>query len=129
MEDFPEPPGVLAGLTHEERIDEFFRLLSEGAKVKPAANAVHISWSGLYARRREDPAFAKRWEDAKRITVTHLEDEAFRRAMNGSDKLMEVLLKAHAPEKYRERQEVTHKGGMSFNVFTGMPTDDVDDLV
>ena len=50
--------------------------------------------------------------------------------MNGSDKLMEVMLKAHAPEKYRERSEVKHSGGMAFNVFTGMPTgDDVDDLV
>ena len=127
--EHPEPPGVSAGLTHEERIDEFFRMLSEGVKVRAAAAAVAVSWSLLYRYRREQPEFAKRWEDAKRITVQRLEDEAYRRALDGSDKLMELMLKAHAPEKYRERSEVRVAGGMSLQVITGMPDAPVDDLL
>lgn len=128
MEEPIEPPGLIAGLTHEERVDEFIRLLSEGVRVRAASAAVSISFATFYRMRNADPAFAKRWEDAQRVTVQRLEDEAYRRAMNGSDKLMEIMLKAHDPERYRERSEVRHAGGLSLQVVTGIP-DSVDDLV
>ena len=117
----PEPPGVVDGLTHEERVDEFIRLLSEGNRVRAAAAAVGITPSALYRKRKTKPDFDKAWTDALRVTVEKLESEAMRRAMNGSDKLMEFMLKALAPEKYRERSETRLTGGVSLQVITGMP--------
>lgn len=129
MEDLPEPPGVLAGYTYEERIDEFFRLLAEGNYARTAASAVSIHPTTLYRKRREDPAFAKRWEDAQRICIESIESALYKRALKNSDKAAELLLKALAPEKYRERSEVRHAGGVTINVNTGIPTSDVDDML
>lgn len=98
----PEPPGLIDGLTREERTDEFFRLLAAGVTVRTAAASVALNWSTLYAQRREDPAFAKRWEDATRIKVGHLVEEAERRAMRGSDKLLMFLLTNYAPERFKK---------------------------
>lgn len=112
-ENLPEPPGVVAGMTREEREDEFIRLLGEGEKVKHAAAAVSIHFVTLYRRRNADPEFAKRWEDAQRIPVQRLEGEALRRAMRGSDRLLEFLLKSLAPERFGEKQrlELTNPDG------------------
>lgn len=125
----PEPPGVVAGFTHEERVDEFFRLLSEGNHVRHAAAAVALQPTTLYRKRREDPEFAKRWEDAQRVPVGKLEAEGLRRAMAGSDKLLMFMLASLDPAKYGNKQELTHKGGVALNVITGMPASAVDDML
>jgi hypothetical protein len=125
----PEPPGVVSGLTHEERIDEFLRLLSQGCRVRDAASSVSLAFSGLYNRRRTDPAFAKRWEDATRVKVEHLVAEAERRAMAGSDKILMFLLSSYAPEKFKQRTALEHQGALSLQVVTGLPDTVVDDLL
>lgn len=128
-ENVPEPPGVVAGFTFEERVDEFIRLLSEGNRVRQAAAAVAISYATFYRRRREDPEFAKRWEDALRVPVAKLEAEGLRRAMAGSDKLLIFMLSNMDPERFSNRQEIKHAGNVALNVVTGLPTPDVDDLL
>lgn len=119
MEDLPEPPGVVAGLTREEREEEFLRLLSEGVRVRNAANAVAILPPTLYRKRRQDPVFAQRWEDAQRIKVGHLIQEAERRAMSGSDKLLMFLLTNYAPDKFKKAStlEISNPDG-SLNMST-----------
>jgi hypothetical protein len=109
----PEPPGVLEGLTREEREEEFFRLLGQGCRVREAAAAVKLNWSHLYAKRRGDEAFAKRWESATRIRVEHLVAEAERRAIKGSDKLLMFLLTNYAPERFKRHSalEITNPDG------------------
>lgn len=109
----PEPPGVLEGLTREEREDEFFRLLGDGHKVREAASAVAIPFGTLYRKRRDDPAFAKRWEDALRIPVPKLEAEGLRRALRGSDKLLMFFLTNMAPERFKRHAalEITNPDG------------------
>lgn len=101
-----EPPGVMAGLTREEREDEFFRLLGQGCTVRDAAASVAIIWTTLYRKRNADAAFAKRWEDATRIRVEHLITEAERRAMKGSDKLLMFLLQSYDPARFRHQQSI-----------------------
>lgn len=120
--NFPEPPGVLAGLTREEREDEFFRLLAQGCQVRTAAAAVAMDWSHLYRKRREDEVFAKRWEDASRIKVGHLIAEAERRAMLKSDKLLIFLLSSYDPARFRHQStvDVTNSDG------TLVPQDDAE---
>lgn len=109
----PEPPGVIEGLTYEEREDEFFRLMGQGFTVRLAASAVALNFASLYRKRRENPAFAKRWEDSTRVRVDHLIAEAERRALKGSDKLLMFLLTNYAPEKFKSRSamEITNPDG------------------
>ena len=118
-EQLPEPPGVVEGLTLEERTEEFLRLLGEGVKVRAAAASVSVSWSTFYKRRANDPVFAKRWEDAQRVKVGHLIAEAERRAMVGSDKLLMFLLTNYAPDKFKKASalEITNPDG-SLNMST-----------
>lgn len=124
----PEPPGVLDGLTPEERIEEFLRLLGSGCTVRAAAAACALDWSALYRRRKNDPEFAKAWEDAQRVSVKHLIAEAERRAMNGSDKLLMFLLQSY-DAKFNPKQTIEHQGGIALQVITGVPDSDVDDML
>jgi hypothetical protein len=75
----------------------------------------------MHQLRRENKEFAKRWADAIEQGTDALEAEARRRAIDGfkrpifyqgkkvgdetlySDPLMITLLKAHRPEKFREK--------------------------
>lgn len=89
-----------------------------------------------YNWRSENPEFAQQWESAKEAGVDALEDEARRRAFEGtsepifhqgmecgtiqkySDTLTIFLLKGARPEKYRERvsTELTGKDGADLNL-------------
>lgn len=124
-----EPPGVVEGMTREERVEEFLRLLAMGCRVRDAAASVAIHYSTLYRWRDTDPAFAKRWEDATRIKVDHLIKEAERRAMSGSDRLLMFMLQAYEPDKFKQRSAVEHQGGFALQVISGVPSDEVDDLI
>lgn len=106
----------------------FVAALSETCRVDKACDAVFISRQTAYAWREEDTEFAAAWEKALKIGVTALEDEAHRRAFEGvdepvfwqgerietvkkySDTLAIFLLKAHAPEKYRDNSRVELTG-------------------
>lgn len=125
-------------LTPERKI-AFLAALSATCSVTRACEAVGIARPTAYEWREEDPVFAARWEKAKRIGAEALEDEAMRRAREGydrpvfhqgvecgtireySDTLTIFLLKGAMPEKYKDRQQVEHSGGVSVTVVTGVP--------
>lgn len=98
-----------------------------------AAKAAAIDRTTAYRWRAAEPDFAAQWDEAIETAVDAMEREAHRRAFTGikkpivgrvekdkdgiityvqeySDGLATLLLKAHRPEKYRERQEVQHTG-------------------
>lgn len=106
-----------------------------------------------YGWRKDDPAFAKAWDEAKAIGLEALEDEALRRAFEGYDKpivhmgiitdtvkeysdtLAIFLLKGGKPEKYRDnvRQEISGPNGgpvkQQIVIATGVPSEvDVSDI-
>lgn len=107
----------------------FLAALAETGIVKRACEAVGIVRQTAYNRYDNDAEFAKGWDAALKIGVTALEDEAHRRGFEGvdepvfhqgvrcgsvrkySDTLAIFLLKAHKPEKYRERFEHTGANG------------------
>lgn len=90
----------------------------------------------FYRWLNEDADFKKSFNEAAQLAIGVLEDEAKRRALEGvnepvyylgkkvgqvkkySDTLLIVLLKAHAPEKYKERNhtELTGKDGQPIQV-------------
>ena len=105
-----------------KRWTTFLATLAETGNVKQSAKAARIDRVTVYRKRDRDPAFAAKWDEAARIGVELLEDEAQRRAYSGADKpvyhlgkridvvkdysdtLLIFLLKGAKPTKYRENQ-------------------------
>jgi hypothetical protein len=108
----------------------FLEVLAETSNVSAACRAVNVGRTTAYDHRNSNPGFAAAWDEAVETGTDALELEARRRAMSGcekpvyqggqlvgmvkeySDTLMIVLLKAHRPEKYRERSQVEHSGSI-----------------
>lgn len=104
---------------------EAFRL---SGNVSAAARAADVDRTTPYGWAAADPDFKAAWEVAEQEAIDRLEAEAWRRAHDGveepvyqggslvghkrvySDQLMVLLLKAHRPDKYRERQSIEHSG-------------------
>lgn len=135
-----------------ERLAAFCAALAaSGGNVSRACEAVDISRISAYKWRNEDPVFSEAWDEAKRIGIEALEDEALRRAYEGtnrpvfhagiecgaikeySDTLAIFLLKGAKPEKYRDnvRQENVGDGGgplqHEITIVSGVPRPTADD--
>lgn len=110
--------------------DKFIAVLAEFANVSEAARAANISRSAAYEWRTDDAEFAALWDEAEAHAVDKLEREAWRRAVEGfeepvwhqgeqvgvvrkySDRLIEILLKGHRPEKFVDRIKAEHSGSV-----------------
>lgn len=88
-------------LTPKKR-ELFLSVLSQGESVTAACKAVGITKPTLYSYRKQDAVFAKEWEDAIESGTDTLEDEAKRRAVDGSDTLLIFLLKGRRPAKFKD---------------------------
>jgi hypothetical protein len=119
------------GRTKKKQQSDFLQWFAEYASVSKAAKKAKVARSNIYLWMKNDPEFNQLYISACEAALGALEDEAVRRAFEGtikpvfqqgkqvgkireySDTLMIVLLKARAPEKYKERvhQEQTGKDG------------------
>lgn len=111
----------------------FLKELAKRANISDAAKAAAINRSTAYRWRNAEPDFKAAWDEALETAIDAMEREAHRRAFTGikkpiigrvgkdkdgivthvteySDGLATLLLKAHRPEKYRERTDVQHSG-------------------
>lgn len=89
----------------------FLTALRETCNVAGAARTAGIGRSSAYEWRRDDPAFAAAWDEAEAEAIDNLEGVVYRRAMEGhSDRLAEILLKGHRPERYADRSKIEHGG-------------------
>src|SRR5690349_22032287 len=85
----------------------FLRVFSETCNVSEAAREAGISRRAAYDWRDADPEFAADWDEAEQVGIDKLELVARQRATDDkSDRMLEILLKAHRPEKYVERSRV-----------------------
>lgn len=109
--------------------DLFFGLIAEGNTATTAAKTLGLNLRYAYTLRKRHKDIAERWAQADQAGTEALEQEAFRRAVQGiekgvyyqgvkcdsereySDALLMFLLKARAPEKYKDRYEVKHELG------------------
>lgn len=97
----------------------FLAALAKSLNVTKAAKIAKANRQRVYEVRATDPEFAKQWDDAIAQAVDLAEGELFRRAAIGvkkpvtvagkreiiietSDTLLQFLLKAHRPDRYRE---------------------------
>lgn len=104
----------------------FLETLRATGNVTGAAAAAGVSRTCAYEHRAADEAFAAAWKEAEEIATDALEAEARRRAIEGveepvyylgkecgrvrkySDRMLEILLKAHRPGKFRENVSMEH---------------------
>lgn len=84
----------------------FLKLYAETGNVTLACKGCRVNRTLPYWTARHHPDFAEAWKVAEEEAVDALEAEARRRAMDSSDRLLEVMLKAGRPEKYRDRHLV-----------------------
>ena len=112
--------------THHAR-EKFLAVLRETCNVAEAARAVGISRRTAYDR-RADAQFAIAWDEAEQEAADKLEREAWRRAVEGtqkpivykgdvtghyleySDRMLELLLKAHRPERFGDKVKTEVSG-------------------
>ena len=125
--------------------EKFLTVLRATCNVSEAARRCGVSRVRLYVLRKEQEDFAADWAEAEQEAADGLEAEAWRRGVEGvdkpityqgkvtatykeySDRMLELLLKAHRPEKYRERvsAELTGKGGGPLNITVVQFSDDL----
>lgn len=84
-------------------IGRWLAIFRDTGNVSKACKAVGIDRSTPYRYRDGCPEFAQAWRDAEEAAADALEEEAQRRAMEGSDFLMKFLLQSLRPEKYQDR--------------------------
>lgn len=87
--------------THEDKRDEYVRLLGEGCTSGWAARGVGVHRITAWKWRRDDAEFDARCREAEKVRADKLIAEAERRALRGSDKLMEFLLCNYYPERFK----------------------------
>src|SRR5215208_7588054 len=101
--------------------EAFFDALRDGRSISAACLEAGIPRSSAYRWRESDPSFRAKWDACVEEGTDRLEDEALRRARDGtekpvyqggklvgtvrehSDTLMIFLLKARRPQKYKDR--------------------------
>jgi hypothetical protein len=107
----------------------FLEALSSGWSVTHAANRTGVARQRFYERRDADERFAAEWRVAEQQGTDALEDEARRRAVEGweepvyqrgelvghvrkyDSRLLEFLLRARDPARFRESVQVNAGGG------------------
>lgn len=90
----------------ETRMREFLALVGAGYTDADAANAVGYSRWAVCRWKKEYPGFLDAYDRAKHINVDALIVEAKRRALRGSDRLLEFLLCNLAPDQFKRNAEV-----------------------
>ena len=96
--------------------EKFIAALRETCNVSHAAREAGIGRRTAYDWRDADEAFSAEWDDAEEEAVDKLEQVARERAIDGSDRMMEILLKAHRPDKYVDRFKGELSAGITLQV-------------
>lgn len=91
----------------------FLVAFAKTGSITKACEHVKIERSTAYRERQRDEQFAVAWADAESKVTDDLEGEAVKRALDGSDRLLEFLLKARRPDVYRENVKHEHSGTLT----------------
>jgi hypothetical protein len=86
--------------------------------VRAACEAANISRQAVYQHKDTCPEFAALWEQARQEAIDILEARAWKRTEQGSDGMIQFLLKAHRREVYGDvtRNELTGKDGERLSI-------------
>lgn len=111
-----------------EWIPLFLTALKSHGVVRLACQQAYIERGTAYKMRDSNLEFAAQWDEALEEATDTLVAVARQRALNGSDRLLEFLLKSHRPEVYRDSVNIQSKVVNDFQVdiATGADTDTED---
>lgn len=134
-----------------EKKKKFLELFRQTGNVTTAAEAIGLNRATPYKWREKDPEFAAAWDMAVEEAADRLEQEAWRRAVEGveepvyqggklvgkvrkySDTLLIFLLKGNRPEKYADRvkQEISGPAGgpIEMKKYESLTDDQLDALI
>jgi hypothetical protein len=90
----------------------FLKALSRNPNVALACRAAGINRTTAYRHREDIEAFALKWQEVLDASVDRVEAKAFELAYDGNERLIEFILKAYRPERFRERTELGVAGGI-----------------
>lgn len=125
----PGPPRHVQERTQTWR-RAFLEALRESGVIAHACRIADVSSKTVYFARSRDRMFRIAMEEARDEGIASMEIEARRRAIEGvrrtiwyqgeavghevtySDGLLQFMLKANLPEKYRDNQTIRHEGGV-----------------
>lgn len=105
--------------------EPFLIALARYGTILAATREVQVSRRTVYDLMEASPTFAKAVEVARQEFAELLEHVAVQRAMNGSERLLEFLLRGALPGKYRESQQ---QQAVNVNVGAPIVVDVVADL-
>lgn len=124
-------------VAHRARVDlkgVFLATLRDTGNITASCMVAGFNRKTAYKWRESDKEFAELWDISLEIAVDKLEYVARNRAIKGvkkpiyykgelidhvyepSDRLMELLLKAHRPDKFNPVQKLEHSGGVTVNL-------------
>lgn len=124
--------------------EKFLEVLAQSCNVSAACRAAGVGRTTVYQWRDAEPEFAAAWKAAEEEAADRLEAEAWRRGVEGvdrpivyqgeitdtfkeySDRMLEILLKGHRPDKYVDRIKAEHSGSVpvTFNFIRQPEADD-----
>jgi hypothetical protein len=95
-------------MTEEDWAPKVLEILREGWSLEKAAKAAGVTRMGITHRCKADPEFARLYAEAIESGTDTIEDAAFERGMaGGSDRMLELILKARRPERFTEKHQVS----------------------
>ena len=138
---------ALTKATRQRAREDFLAALRQQPNITLAAQAANLSRQTMYEWREKDAAFAADWDAALEEGIDLAEAEMWRRGIEGwdepvfgrvakdrdgeigtvrkhSDAMLTLALKAHRPEKFRDRADVHHTGEL-VKVYAGFDPDNV----
>jgi hypothetical protein len=100
----------------------FLIAYAECGSLITACNVANVHPSNVRSWLTQDTEFLAEFDTATDNAVAMLEMEARRRALEGSDRLLEFLLKSLRPEVYRERYEIKQEIATDYIIDLSGPT-------
>jgi len=99
----------------------FIGHLSMTGNITVSCEMTGISRQTYYQTYSQYPDFASMADDALEQFRDSLEYVALTRALDGSDRMLELLLRANLPSKYRERSDINQTITHDYRVEIGSP--------
>lgn len=113
MSEQPEQPRARArrapvrALTVEQQKARYLKAVELLGTLRAGCRAGRVSPHTVYQWREHDEDFMLRERETREAFIDSLEEIAVKRARDGSDKLVAMLLGALRPEKYKRRVDLT----------------------
>jgi len=102
--------------------DMFLDTFRNSGNVRAACMYADVARQTVEALYKKDAEFAAAYDEAEEEAVDLLVAEAWNRARNGSDRLLEFMLKGHRPSRYADRPVET-KVQVNVDIDGQKPTD------